>query len=215
MIKLTINDTPIAVPKGTTILEAARTLGDSHTDALPYGPSYGSVRCRKPGVFLPCLYGRSTRTSCAWSLLVLKRSLTGCMFQHIRHAPSQLAVCRWSSCSPTTLKIASLCPKNLECDLQKLAADLGVRDIKWEGERIRLRKGRVFSGALVKDPNKCVMCRRCETMCNEVQTCGILSAVNRGFQYFVGPAFNLDMKETSCTYCGQCVAVCPTSCGSD
>ena len=67
------------------------------------------------------------------------------------------------------------------------------------------------SYALVKDPNKCVMCRRCETMCNTVQTCGILSAVNRGFNVFVGPAFNLDMVDTSCTFCGQCVAVCPTA----
>ena len=54
------------------------------------------------------------------------------------------------------------------------------------------------------------MCRRCETMCNEVQTCGILSANSRGFDAFVGPAFNLDMADTSCTFCGQCVAVCPT-----
>jgi NADH-quinone oxidoreductase subunit G/NADP-reducing hydrogenase subunit HndD len=67
------------------------------------------------------------------------------------------------------------------------------------------------SYALIKDPNKCIMCRRCETMCNEVQTCGILSAVNRGFDVFVGPAFNLDMADTSCTFCGQCVAVCPTA----
>ena len=51
----------------------------------------------------------------------------------------------------------------------------------------------------------------CETMCNTVQTCGILSAVNRGFNVFVGPAFNLDMADTSCTFCGQCVAVCPTA----
>lgn len=59
------------------------------------------------------------------------------------------------------------------------------------------------SYALVKNPDKCIMCRRCETMCNEVQTCGILSANKRGFDAFVGPAFNLDMMDTSCTFCGQ------------
>ncbi|WP_432405258.1 NADH-dependent [FeFe] hydrogenase, group A6 [Wukongibacter sp. M2B1] len=102
------------------------------------------------------------------------------------------------------------CPKNLECELQALAKELGVREIKWEGERMDYPKD-LSSGAIVKDANKCIYCRRCETMCNEVQTCGILSGIGRGFDSFVGPAFNIPMAESSCTYCGQCVAVCPTA----
>ncbi len=102
------------------------------------------------------------------------------------------------------------CPKNLECELQALAKELGVREIKWEGERMDYPKD-FSSGAIVKDANKCIYCRRCETMCNEVQTCGILSGIGRGFDAFVGPAFNIPMAESSCTYCGQCVAVCPTA----
>ncbi len=54
------------------------------------------------------------------------------------------------------------------------------------------------------------MCRRCETMCNNVQTVGALSAINRGFDAVVSAAFELPMEETVCTHCGQCVAVCPT-----
>ena len=54
------------------------------------------------------------------------------------------------------------------------------------------------------------MCRRCETMCNDVQTVGVLSAVNRGFQAVVAPAFEMNLDHSVCTYCGQCVAVCPT-----
>lgn len=103
-----------------------------------------------------------------------------------------------------------VCAKNLECDLQALAQELGIREVRFEGVKMDHPKD-LSSYSLVKEPNKCVMCRRCETMCNEVQTCGILSAVNRGFNVFVGPAFNLDMVDTSCTYCGQCVAVCPTA----
>ncbi|WP_243109427.1 NADH-dependent [FeFe] hydrogenase, group A6 [Anaerophilus nitritogenes] len=102
------------------------------------------------------------------------------------------------------------CPKNLECELQSLAKELGVREIKWIGERKKFEKD-LSSDAIVKDPNKCIMCRRCETMCNEVQTCGILSAIGRGFKAFVGPAFDIPMAESSCTYCGQCVSVCPTA----
>jgi NADH-quinone oxidoreductase subunit G/NADP-reducing hydrogenase subunit HndD len=73
-----------------------------------------------------------------------------------------------------------------------------------------LRKGQLLL-CIKKDPNKCIMCRRCETVCNELQTCGILSAVDRGFNVIVGPAFHLEMADTSCTFCGQCVAVCPTA----
>ena len=102
------------------------------------------------------------------------------------------------------------CPKNLDCELQALAHELGVRDIKWTGRKYDYEMDD-SSGAIVKNPNKCIMCRRCETMCNEVQTCRILSAMNRGFDSFVGPAFNIPMAESSCTYCGQCVAVCPTA----
>ncbi|HCX03143.1 MAG TPA: NADH:ubiquinone oxidoreductase, partial [Clostridiales bacterium] len=88
--------------------------------------------------------------------------------------------------------------------------ELGIRDIYWEGEQVNYKKD-TSTFSLIKDPNKCVMCRRCETMCNEVQTCNVLSAVNRGFESFVGPAFNMDMADSSCTFCGQCVAVCPTA----
>ncbi|MPW24405.1 NADH:ubiquinone oxidoreductase [Alkalibaculum sp. M08DMB] len=102
------------------------------------------------------------------------------------------------------------CPKNLDCELQALAAELGVREIRWEGERMDYPKD-ISSDAIVKDSNKCIYCRRCETMCNEVQTCGILSGISRGFNAFVGPAFNIPMVDSSCTYCGQCVAVCPTA----
>lgn len=101
------------------------------------------------------------------------------------------------------------CRKNLQCDLQALAKKLGIYAIPFTGEKMS-RPLDKSSFALVKDPDKCIMCRRCETMCNEVQTCGILSANSRGFDTFVGPAFNLDMADTSCTFCGQCVAVCPT-----
>jgi NADP-reducing hydrogenase subunit HndD len=67
-----------------------------------------------------------------------------------------------------------------------------------------------YSPSLIRDMDKCVMCRRCETMCNNVQTVGALSAINRGFDAVVSAAFELPMEETVCTHCGQCVAVCPT-----
>jgi NADP-reducing hydrogenase subunit HndD len=62
----------------------------------------------------------------------------------------------------------------------------------------------------MRNMDKCVMCRSCETVCNEIQTVGALSAVNRGFMAVVAPAFEQDLTDSPCTFCGQCVAVCPT-----
>ncbi|KUK60116.1 MAG: Hydrogenase, Fe-only, partial [Bacteroidetes bacterium 38_7] len=56
----------------------------------------------------------------------------------------------------------------------------------------------------------CILCRRCEMMCNEIQTVGALSAINRGFMAVIAPAFEMNLEKSPCTYCGQCVAVCPT-----
>lgn len=100
------------------------------------------------------------------------------------------------------------CTKSGVCDLQTLADRLGIREIHYTGEKTQLRKGN--SPAIARDPNKCILCRRCEMMCNEVQTVGCLSAVNRGFHSVVTPAFDRDLIQSICTFCGQCVAVCPT-----
>ena len=67
-----------------------------------------------------------------------------------------------------------------------------------------------LSPAIERDITKCVMCRRCETMCNEVQTVGVLSGINRGFNSVVAPAFEMPLEDSVCTFCGQCVSVCPT-----
>lgn len=104
-----------------------------------------------------------------------------------------------------------ICAKNQNCDLQKLAADLGVRgELKYSGAHSTHPKDH-SSQAIYRDPDKCIMCRRCETMCNKVQTCGILTARDRGFGAVVSSAFNLPLDDTMCTFCGQCVSVCPTA----
>lgn len=90
-----------------------------------------------------------------------------------------------------------------------MAEELGIRKNEYEGERM-IHNVDEKSAAIVRDPSKCVMCRRCEVMCNEVQTVGVLSAMKRGFEATVTPAFNLALKDSSCVFCGQCAAVCPT-----
>lgn len=100
-----------------------------------------------------------------------------------------------------------ICSKNGECELQELAMEFGIREIRYAGKESSHKQE--ISPSIIRDPNKCIMCRRCETMCNKIQTCGVLSGIGRGFQAVVSTGFNKNLGETPCTYCGQCVAVCP------
>jgi NADH-quinone oxidoreductase subunit G len=102
-----------------------------------------------------------------------------------------------------------ICDKNQNCELQQLAAKLGIRELKYQGA-VSTHEKDFSSFSIQRNPDKCILCRRCETMCNEVQTCGVLSAVGRGFETTIKPTFGLPILETACTFCGQCAAVCPT-----
>jgi len=101
-----------------------------------------------------------------------------------------------------------VCAKSGHCELQSLATQFGIRSLPYEGEQSHYRKD--TSPSIIRDVDKCIMCRRCEMMCNEVQTVGALAAVNRGFMSVVAPAFEMNLVDSPCTYCGQCVSVCPT-----
>jgi len=101
------------------------------------------------------------------------------------------------------------CERNCKCELQDLAADLNIRDNKYEGKMSKYTKD-TSSRSIIRDAEKCVMCRRCETMCNDVQTVGVYSGIHRSLEAVVGTAFDYPMLDTSCTFCGQCISVCPT-----
>ena len=102
-----------------------------------------------------------------------------------------------------------ICSKNGDCELQDLAVLANIKEIRYEGERIDFPLDK-SSLSIVRNPNKCILCKRCETMCNEVQTVGTLTDIGRGFSTVIGTAYNEPMFQTNCTFCGQCLAVCPT-----
>lgn len=100
------------------------------------------------------------------------------------------------------------CVRSKNCELQSLADELNITDLRFEGERCDLPMD-LTSASLVRDPQKCIACRRCVAVCRNVQKIGVIDAVNRGFNTSIGPAFGMGIGEVACVNCGQCLVACP------
>lgn len=100
------------------------------------------------------------------------------------------------------------CARSRSCELQTLSEELGIKELRFEGETYKLPKDEL-SPSIVRDPNKCVLCRRCVSMCKNIQGVAVIDTVERGFKTIVSSAFNKSLNEVPCTMCGQCVTVCP------
>lgn len=205
IVKLTIDDKPLVVEKGTTLLEAAKTIG-INIPTLCYMKLEDLNFENKPGGCRICVVeveGRrnlapACKTECTEGMVVHSHTVR---VVNARRTVMELIL----SDHPAE---CLTCAKSGECELQTLAQNLGIREIHYKGEQSRYKGDK--SPAIIREMDKCIMCRRCETACNDVQTVGVLSAINRGFEAVVAPAFEMDLDHSVCTYCGQCVAVCPT-----
>ncbi len=205
VINLIIDNKPVVVTKGTTILEAAKGIG-VHIPTLCHMKLDDLNIENKPGGCRICVVEvdgrRNLAPACCTDVYEgMKVNTHSIRAINARRTVMELIL----SDHPADCLI---CAKSGNCDLQDMAHNLGIRKIHYQGEQSHYRED--TSPAIIREVDKCIMCRRCEMMCNEVQTVGVLSAINRGFNSVVAPAFEMNLDHSVCTYCGQCVAVCPT-----
>lgn len=205
MISLKVNNKEVSVEDGSTILEAARKVNINiptlcHLDLHGLGLLNQEANCRvcmvqtKWGNLVPACNtlakaGMEIRTD---TLKVINTRKTMIELLLSNHPKDCL-----------------ICIKNGDCELQDLAQNAHIDRIRFEGEVIKFPVDDQ-SLSIIRDPNKCILCKRCETICTDVQTVGTLTNIGRGFDTIVGSQYNNPMHKTNCTFCGQCLAVCPT-----
>ncbi|WP_363322865.1 NADH-dependent [FeFe] hydrogenase, group A6 [uncultured Sunxiuqinia sp.] len=205
MINLTIDKKPLVVKKGTTILEAASSIGIDIPTLCHMNLHDMNIE-NNPGGCRVCVVEVKGRRNLAPACCTEVAEGMEISSHSIRAINARRTVVELIlSDHPADCLV---CAKSGNCDLQDLAHHLGIREIHYQGEQSHYRED--TSPAIIREMDKCILCRRCETMCNQVQTVGVLSTINRGFHCVVSPAFEMNLDHSSCTYCGQCVAVCPT-----
>jgi len=200
MIKATINKVEVEVPEGTNILEAARKANFSiptlcqHPDLVPVG-SCGLCVVEVEG--FPAL-----RRACVTKLEKGWKVSTNTA--RVRTARRQLVELILSDHKGECL----VCIKNGQCELQAVARTVGIQDVTGLMKK-NLKPIDTTSVAIVRDPNKCILCGRCVQVCSEIQTVNALTLDKRGSETTISTLFNEGLGNSACVNCGQCTVFCP------
>ncbi|MBO5041088.1 MAG: iron hydrogenase small subunit [Clostridia bacterium] len=200
MINCKVNGIAVSVPKGSTILEAARAAG-VEIPTLCYMKKINEIgACRicvveatgARGLVTACVYpaseGMEIKTNTEKVQKARKTTLELMLSTHDKKCLS--------------------CSRSTNCELQKLCLEYGVDEGAFEGYKPVYELDE-STPHLVRDNNKCILCRRCVAVCKE-QFVSVIGANDRGIDTSIGSAFKVKLSETPCISCGQCVAVCPT-----
>ncbi len=201
-VNIKINGMPVQAPKGATILEAAK-LACIDIPTLCFLKDINEIgACRicvvevkgARSLVASCVYpiseGMEITTNSPKVLASRKKTLELILSDHDRKCLS--------------------CVRSGNCELQKLCNDLNVKDeYLYDGERTHYELDD-SSAHMVRDNNKCILCRRCSAVCDKIQGIGVIGANERGFDTNISCAFDMGLGDTSCVSCGQCIAVCPT-----
>ncbi len=200
-INVTIDGIQVSVPKGSTVLDAARAAGI-------YVPTLCHMDGHKPlGACRVCLVevegGRGgLQASCAFPAadgMVVKTNTR--RVHNARKAVVELML-------SAHRQDCNACNRSLNCELQAIAKRLGIQENRFEGEMPKQVMD-TSSPSVVRDSSKCILCRRCVEVCQQGQSVGALFPVDRGFDTVIAPSAKKPLGEVACVACGQCVAACP------
>ncbi len=198
-----VNGVEVSVPAGSTVLEAAHIAG-IEIPTLCYMKEINEIgACRicitevnegrgfrlVAGCVYPCTNNMEILTSSPKVIESRKKTLELILSTHDRKCLS--------------------CVRSGNCELQKLAKDLGVDDASVYDGETNVYEIDNSAAHMYRDNNKCILCRRCVAVCSKTQGIGVIGANERGFKTYIGSAFDMGLGETSCVSCGQCIAVCP------
>ena len=201
MIHLTIDNIPVEVQEGTTILEAARKANINIPTLcfLKEINEFGDCR-----MCIVEIEGRNNfATSCIQKCeegMVVHTHSAGVM--QARKMVLDLILSNHH-------KDCLTCVRSGNCELQKLAIQYNVKEIEYEGEKSE-HEVDDKSPSIVRDFNKCILCKRCVSTCKKVQEIGAIDCTNRGFESCISTACDSSLNDVDCTFCGQCIMSCPT-----
>ena len=199
---VTIDGISLYVPENYTILQAAKEV-NINIPTLCYLKDINEIGCCR--MCLVEVKGtRSLQAACVYPVSDGMEVLTHTpRVQEARKVNLELILSNHNSRCQT-------CTRSwMDCELQALANKLSVETVRFEGEKKLLPLD--IGPSIVRDPNKCILCRRCVSVCKNVQTVGVIDLVNRGFNTRIAPPFNMSLADTPCVNCGQCINVCPVN----
>ena len=200
-INLKINGMPVTVPKGSTILEAANIAGIK-IPTLCFLKDINAIgACRICVVEVKG--ARSLVASCVYPVNEGMEVFTNT--EKVRESRKMTLELLLSTHERKCLS----CARSQNCELQTLALEYGIEDAgEFDGFKPEYDKDE--NDYLIRDNNKCILCRRCVAVCKHTQGAGVIGANERGINTNIGCAFDMNLAKTSCIACGQCVAACPT-----
>jgi NADH-quinone oxidoreductase subunit G/NADP-reducing hydrogenase subunit HndD len=201
MVNITVDGRKIQVPKNVTVLYAARQAGVNIPTLCHHPELRAEGNCRVCVVEVEGV--RTLAASCVYPVAegMVVRTNTAAVREARKMVVELLLANHPQDCLS--------CQRNLKCELQTIAGELGIRKVRFDGERKQYPLDNE-NPSIVRDQSKCILCGRCIRACSERQGVHVYSFANRGFNTTVVPAFNQGLHQVACTFCGQCASVCPT-----
>ena len=201
MVHLKINKIPVEVKEGSTILEAAKVAG-INIPTLCYLKDINEI-----GACRVCVCevkgARSLVAACVYPVNEGMEVFTNT--EKVRKSRKTTLELLLSDHKKECLS----CARSTNCELQKLSLEYGCDENRFQGEKTKSEQD-LSTSYLVRDNEKCILCRRCVAVCSKVQDVAVIAPARRGFATHIACAFESDLADAPCVACGQCVAVCPT-----